>query len=120
MHVQDGVILASPARIGVLTVIIREHIIATHTLRLSAEARTRKTAELYALITSGRFRDILRRIDTGADKLLELQVKEKRAHETMWENQGKLIRAMQKVHAEVTNEIELIVGTADVLETGSE
>jgi hypothetical protein len=120
LHVQDGVILASPPRIAALTVIIREHVIATHTLRLSAEARTQKTAELYALITSGRFRDTLKRIDTNADKLFDLQEKEKRAHETMWENQGKLIRAMQKVHAEVTTEIELIVGTADVLETGSE
>jgi hypothetical protein len=30
------------------------------------------------------------------------------------------LRAMQKVHAEISKEIELIVGTADVLETGSE
>ena len=60
------------------------------------------------------------RIDASADKLLDLQEKEKRAHEAMWENQGKLLRAMQKVHAEISKEIELIVGTADVLETGSE
>jgi hypothetical protein len=120
LHVQDGVVLASPARIGALTLIIREHVIATHTLRLSAEERTHKSAELYALITSGRFRDVLKRIDASADKLLDLQEKEKRAHEAMWENQGKLLRAMQKVHAEISKEIELIVGTADVLETGSE
>lgn len=113
LHVQDGVILAAPSRVAALAQIIRQHIISMHTSRLSDEARTQKTAQLYAFINSGRFRDIFQRIDTNADKLLDLQVKDKKAHDTMWKNQGELIRSMQKVHAEITNEIEMIIGTAE-------
>jgi hypothetical protein len=116
LHVQDGVVLAAPSRIAALSQIIRQHIVAMHTSRLSDEARTAKTAQLYTFINSGRFRDIFKRIDTNADKLLDLQVKDKKSHDTMWKNQGELIRSMQKVHAEITNEIEMIIGTAEMQE----
>ncbi|MGO9267299.1 MAG: DUF2130 domain-containing protein [Candidatus Binataceae bacterium] len=116
LHIQDGVILAAPSRVAALAQIIRQHIVSMHTSRLSDEARTQKTAQLYAFINSGRFRDIFKRIDTNADKLLDLHVKDKKAHDTMWKNQGELIRSMQKVHAEITNEIEMIIGTAEAQE----
>ena len=85
-------------------------------LRLSDEARTQKTAELYAFVNSERCHDLFKRIDTKAEKLLELQVKEKKAHEATWKTQGELIRSVQKVQAEICNEIENIIGTADTLE----
>jgi hypothetical protein len=116
LHVQDGVILASPPRVAALALIIRQHIVSMHTSRLSDEARSQKTAQLYAFINSGRFRDIFKRIDTSADKLLDLQVKDKKAHDAMWKHQGEMIRSMQKVHAEITNEIDMIIGTAETLE----
>jgi hypothetical protein len=116
LHVQDGIILAAPSRVAALAIIVRQHVIATHTLRLSDQARTQKTAELYAFITSGRFRDVFKRIDANAEKLLEMQVKEKRAHETMWKNQGEVIRSIQKSQAEIINEIEVIIGTSEDLE----
>jgi hypothetical protein len=112
LHVQDGVILAAPSRVAALVQIIRQHIISMHTSRLSDEARSQKTAELYALINSGRFRDILKRIDTNAEKLLDLQLREKKAHDALWKTQGELLRSIQRVHAEVTNEIDMIIGTA--------
>lgn len=116
LHEQDGVILAAPSRVAALVQIVRKHIVQTHALRLSDEARTQKTAELYAFINSERCRDLFKRIDTQAEKLLDLQVKEKKAHETMWKNQGELIRSVQKVQAEICNEIETIVGTAETFE----
>lgn len=116
LHEQDGVILAAPSRVAALVQIVRKHIVQTHALRLSDEARTQKTAELYAFINSERCRDLFKRIDTQAEKLLDLQVKDKKAHETMWKNQGELIRSVQKVQAEICNEIETIVGTAETFE----
>jgi hypothetical protein len=92
--------------------IIRQHLVQSHTLRLSNEARTQKTAALYAFITSERCTDLLGRIDTHSDDLLDLQVKEKKAHDAVWKKQGELIRSVQRVRAELCNEIDSIIGTA--------
>jgi len=112
LHVRDGVIIASPARVVALVQIIRQHLVQSHTLRLSNEARTQKTAALYAFITSERCTDLLGRIDTHSEDLLDLQVKEKKAHDAVWKKQGELIRSVQKVRAELCNEIDSIIGTA--------
>jgi hypothetical protein len=112
LHVRDGVIIASPARVVALIKIIRQHLVQSSTLRLSNEARTEKTAVLYAFITSERCTDLLSRIDTHSDDLLDLQVREKKAHDAVWKKQGELIRSVQRVRAELCNEIDSIIGTA--------
>lgn len=116
LHVHDRVILAAPSRILALVQILREHIVQTHSLRWSNEARVQKTAALYDFINSERCRNLFKRVDTQAEKLLDLQVKEKKAHEANWKTQGELIRSVQKVQAEIVNEIDGIVGTAETLE----
>jgi len=113
LHVHDGVIVASPARALALVQIVRRHMIATHTLRLSAEARAHKSQELYRFIVSERFNDLFARIDQNMDKLFKLQEREQRAHRLLWQGQGKLFRATQKVQAEISQEIDTIIGTAD-------
>lgn len=113
LHQLDGIILASPARVVAVVQLIRQHLVQTHALRLSTEEKTQKTAALYAFITSARYADILKRIDIHADDLLDIQLKEKKAHETTWRRQGELIRSVQKVRAELTKEIDVIIGTAD-------
>jgi hypothetical protein len=117
LHVQDGVILAGPARVVALVQVIRRHLVQTHTLRLSNDERAKKTAALYDFIISERCAGFLARIDTHTDDLLELQVKEKKAHDATWKRQGELIRSVQRVRVELTNEIDTIVGTADFGET---
>lgn len=115
LHMQDGVILAGPARVVALVQIVRQHLVQTHKLRLSTEERTQKTAALYDFITSERCAGILARIDTHTDDLLDLQVKEKKAHDTTWKRQGELIRAVQRVRGELTGEIDAIVGTSETV-----
>lgn len=115
LHVQDGVILAAPARVATIAQIVRQYIIATHAMHLSNKERARKTSELYALINSGRFRDLLKRIDAHAERLLDLQVKDKKAHDAMWKTQGEVIRSIQKTQSEVTREIDVIIGTSEEL-----
>lgn len=112
LHVQDGVILAAPSRVAALVQIVRQHIVQTHALRLSEEARTQKTAALYDFITSQRCNDLFMRIDTHTDDLLDMQLKEMKAHEAVWKKQGELLRSVQKVRAEICNEIETIIGTS--------
>jgi hypothetical protein len=117
LHIQDGVMLASPARVVALVQIVRQHLVQTHTLRLSNEARAQKTAALYSFITSERCKDLFARIDAQAEKLLEMQVKEKKAHEDVWKRQGEMLRSIQKVGAELCNEIDTIIGTVEAPET---
>lgn len=117
LHVQDGVILASPARVVALVQIVRQHLVQTHTLRLSNEAQAQKTEALYSFITSERCKDLFGRIDTQAEKLLEMQVKEKKAHEDVWKRQGEMLRSIQKVRAELCNEIDTIIETVEAPET---
>lgn len=112
IHRQDGVIVITPSRAVVLVQIVRQHMVQTHALQLSNEARSQKTATLYRFITSERCSDLFRRIDSHAEDLLELQAKEVKAHEATWKKQGELIRSVQKVRGELCNEIDIIIGTA--------
>jgi hypothetical protein len=112
LHVQDGVLLANPARVVAVVTLIRQHLVQTHTLRLSRAERENKTAALYAFITSQRCTQLFGRIDAQTDELLEHQLKEKKWHEHAWRKQGEAIRSIQKVKAELSTEISCIIGTA--------
>jgi hypothetical protein len=109
--IQDGVIIANPARVLAVVQLLRRHIVLVHSMRLSNDARARKTDELYEFIRSERCRQLLERIDSQADDLLDLQEKEKKAHERMWNSQGTLLRGIQKARGELTYEIDRIIGT---------
>jgi len=40
-------------------------------------------------------------------------VKEKKSHDLVWKRQGELYRQIQKARAELGNEIDVIIGTAE-------
>jgi hypothetical protein len=112
LHMRDGVLLANPARVVSVVILIRQHLLQVHTLRLSNAERTSKTAALYAFITSERCAQHISTVDAYAAKLLEHQVKEKKWHDDAWKKEGELIRKIQKVQADLSNEISCIIGTA--------
>jgi hypothetical protein len=116
LHIQDGVVIASPARIVALIQIVRAHLVQSHTLRISNAERTQKTAALYSFITSQQCADSFARLDELAESLLEIQRKEVKAHENVWKQQGVAIRSAMKVQAELRSQIDSIIGTAAVLE----
>lgn len=113
VHVQDGVIIANPQRVLALAQILRRHVIETHELRIGNEKRDEKTAELYAFITSDRCKQLLEQIAMQAQRLLELEAAEERAHRVTWEKRSKLIRSVQKVHSDICFEIERVIGTGE-------
>lgn len=84
----------------------------THTLRMSNAEREHKTVALYAFITSERCAQLLGRVDTLTDELLEQLVKERKWHETAWKKEGEALRSIQKAKSELANEICAIIGTA--------
>jgi hypothetical protein len=112
LHMQDGVLLANPARVVPVVTLIRRHLLQAHTLRLSSAERESKTAALYGFITSERCTQIFSRVEAGAEEFLEQQAKEIKWHENTWKKQGEAIRAIQKANAELSHEINCIIGTA--------
>jgi hypothetical protein len=109
---REGIILANPARVVALVQIVREHIVKSHALRLSNEQKAQKSAELYTFITSPQCTDLLNRIDTHAQELLDMRVREQKAHEKNWKEQDILYRSIQKTGADLTYRIDVILGTA--------
>jgi hypothetical protein len=109
LHVEDGVIIANPARVVALVQVLRKHIVHVHAMRLSNTERAKKTAALYDFITSKRCTQLLDSIDTYAEDLLKLQEKEKRAHDSNWKQQGTLYRSIQKARVDFGLEIDHII-----------
>ncbi|PWR19969.1 DUF2130 domain-containing protein [Zavarzinia compransoris] len=117
LHIQDGVVIACPARVVALIQLVRAHLVQSHTLRTSNAERTQKTAALYSFITSQQCADSFARLDELAESLLDIQTKEVKAHENVWKQQGLAIRAAMKVQAELRNQIDSIIGTASAPES---
>jgi hypothetical protein len=117
---QDGVLLANPARVVSVVILLRQHLVQVHTLRISAGERESKTVALYDFITSDRFSQHLARVDGHAEELLKQQVTEKKQHDAMWKKNGELVRSIQKANADLSIEVSTIIGTAAEPEEASE
>lgn len=113
VEVRESVIIVNPARAVAIAQIIRRQLVQVHTLRLSKSERAKKMAALFDYITSPRCAHLLERIESQADALLKLQEKEMKAHEAHWKHEGSLLKSIQKVKAELTNEIDGIIGTSE-------
>jgi hypothetical protein len=96
-----------------LVKIVRGEIVRNHTLRLSEEDRSEKTAKLYDYIVSEGFAKLLGSVEGNDEKLLQLDVDEKKAHDKIWERRGGLLKSSQKLHAKLREEIDCIIGTSD-------
>ncbi|MYA12437.1 MAG: DUF2130 domain-containing protein [Acidobacteria bacterium] len=107
--VRDDVVVANPARVVQLVTLLREHMVRTHRLRLSTEQRDEKTRALYEFIVSERYGQLINRFDSLAADLLDVDVKEKKAHDAVWRKRGRLLKEAQKAHGDLASEIDLIV-----------
>jgi hypothetical protein len=114
IHLQDGVIVANPARVIDLVQLLRRHVLSIEGLRLAGQKRAEKAQQLYEFITSDRCVQMFEEIDTLTDDLLALDVKEVKAHESTWRHRGQLLKSVQRVRGSLVNEIEQVVGTAVV------
>jgi hypothetical protein len=111
-HHEAGVLVVNPARVTAVVTLIRQHMIQTYVRRVSDAERESKTAALYDFITSDRFVQFQSRVDANTDALLELQVKDKKFHDTKWKKEGELLKQIQKTQADLSNEISAIIGIA--------
>jgi Uncharacterized protein conserved in bacteria (DUF2130) len=112
VHLQDGVIVAAPARVLAIAEILRDQLIRLHELRVSNEERGSKMAEIYAFITSEHCKQLIEQVEAQAGKMLELDAKEQEAHRRLWDARKKLIHSVQKARSDLGFEIDRIIGTA--------
>ena len=112
VHNQDGVIVASPARVLAVVEILRDQLVRMLELRVSNEARGTKMEDLYTFITSEHCRQLIEQVEAQASKMLELDSKEQEAHRRLWDQRKKLINAVQKARSDLSFEIDRIIGTA--------
>ncbi|MEX0683729.1 MAG: DUF2130 domain-containing protein [Dehalococcoidia bacterium] len=110
LHLQDSVVVCNPARARAIVELLRRHIVQTHTMRLSAEARAEKTAHLYDFVTSDQCAQLLEQIEARAADILTLDVTDKKAHESTWKKRGEMVRAIERAHLDLSTEIDRIIG----------
>lgn len=110
-HVQisEGVVCVKPTCALAVAEILRSEIIRSHSQKLSAQGRERKTERLYAYITSNGFTNLLESLEGTDEKLLKLEETERAAHKAMWAKRGTLLKAQQRDHAKVREHIETIL-----------
>ena len=110
LHVQDGVFLMHPARAVAVVTMLRDQLIQTHRLKLSAEERETKTEELYDFINSERCHQIFEHHETIMNGMLDLDVAERKQHEKNWTKRGKYIKEAQRaILVQMLGEINRIV-----------
>jgi len=107
--VREGIIVLNPARAVEVVRLLREHVIQTHRLRLSAKEKNTKTEALYKFINSDRCRQLLDRSESINEQLLEIDAKEMTAHNLVWKKRGQLLKEAQKTHADYRSAIDRII-----------
>ncbi|MGH8652663.1 MAG: DUF2130 domain-containing protein [Gammaproteobacteria bacterium] len=81
LDIQDGVLIANPARAVTAVIMLREHIIQAYRLRLSAQERDEKSAALYEFINSERCNQLFEQFGTLTQDILDLEITEKKSHD---------------------------------------
>jgi len=112
VDLQEGVIVANPARVVILATLMRNQIVQADTARLSNEEREEKASLLYEYVTSEHVSQLFKQLETVTGELLVLDVAEQNAHGRVWRQRGELIRSAQKAQATITLDIEHILSAA--------
>ena len=115
LHIQDGVIVASPGRVPVLVHLLKRQILQSHSLKLGSEGRNEKATRLLDFIVSPVCTDLLDRNVKLTEELVAIDVKEASSHKATWKKRGELIRGIRSIHDSFAENIDQIIGM-----TGSE
>lgn len=114
LAVQEGVIIANPARVLAIAEILRREIIHDHELQIVGEERGQKTEALYSYITSPTFSQHLDSIEIFTSKMNDLDAAEERAHKRIWRKRSGLIKSVQEAQGELRADVDQIIGTDDI------
>lgn len=103
--IEDGVIVATPARIPHIAQLLRKVIIEMHVRGLSMKEREDKKNRLYAFIASSRFTQHFQEAQKLTRDMLDLDVDEQRQHGNVWKKRGLLMKKVEHVLRQIDTEI---------------
>lgn len=112
IHVQDNVIVASPARVPVIVELLRRLVIQNHVLKLSIEARNEKADAIYDFITSAACADLFERVGKLTSEMEAIDRAEMAGHEKVWSRRADLNRAIRSAYEEFAGTVQRIIGGA--------
>jgi hypothetical protein len=114
IHVQDNVIVASPARVPVLVELLRRLVIQNHLLKLSIEARNEKADAIFDFITSAACSDLFERVAKLTSEMEVIDRAETVAHEKVWSKRADVNRAIRSAYEEFAGTVHRIIGTTPI------
>ena len=112
LHIENGVILANPARAVIVARLLRRQTVQLHTVKASNQEKSRKSDEIYAFMTSDRFEQFVATLVSAAKDLDDLQAEERKAHEKTWRRQGEMIAKLKKATSTFDEAVERIIAAS--------
>jgi hypothetical protein len=109
LFIESGVIVVAPARVRAMVEVLRKALIAMDVARLSDAERSDKLDRLFRFITSTAFKRKLAEASDLAGEALEIDVQEKRAHDTVWKKRGTVLTRIKHVLREIDTDVSAIV-----------
>lgn len=109
LFVDSGVIVVAPARVRAIVEVLRKSLIAMHVAKLSEGERADKLDRLFRFITSQPFKRKLAEASDLAAEALEIDVQEKRAHDTVWKKRGTVLTRIRNVLRDIDTDVSAIV-----------
>lgn len=113
LHVEDGVVLASPARVAALAEILRSQVISVFRLRLSGENRAEKASRLYEFIASEQCNELLDRMSDATGEIEKLADQERRWHERHWVQRQNVVDRGKRAHSDLTARLAQHIGLSN-------
>ena len=113
LFIDSGVIVVAPARVRAMVEVLRKALIAMDVARLSDAERADKLDRLFRFITSSGFKRKLAEASDLAGEALEIDVQEKRAHDTVWKKRGTVLSRIKHVLREIDTDVSAIVEARD-------
>ena len=107
--IESDVIVVSPARVRHVISLLRRTMITVHVRGLTLTERATKMTKLYNLITSEAYAQRFGELEKLTTDILDLDVQEKKSHDTVWRKRGILATRMTGVLREIDTEVAAVV-----------
>jgi hypothetical protein len=106
---QSGVIVVHPARAVHIAHLLRKAMISMRVKGLGQKEWAEKTKKLYELINSNEYRQLFEHVQSLTEELLEVDVREKKAHDKVWKERGQLLIKQRNALRELDTKVAAII-----------
>jgi hypothetical protein len=113
LFVESGVIVIAPARVRAMIEVLRKSLITMYAAKLGEAERADKIGRLYRFITSPAFKRKLGEASDLASEALEIDVQEKRAHDTVWKKRGTVLTRIRHILRDIDTDVSAIIESRD-------